>query len=209
MTISNQNIIPEISELYTLNQKDYNFACSILGNAFRVDPIWREILKDDPSKFSQVFGVPLKYTLKYGRVFAPNNEKLAIAAWLPSQFVEMTGWRMLRSGAIFAAMQLGANIGNKISQVFSIIDKDRKSNIQGQYVYLYVLGVSPSEQGKGLGTLLVKKMIDYLPSGIPLYLETETESNVKFYERLGFQVVNKIQIPVVDLPMWEMIHPGK
>jgi ribosomal protein S18 acetylase RimI-like enzyme len=204
-----QSIIPDISELYSLTQDDYNFASSLLGDAFRVDPIWSQILKDEPSKFSQAFGFPLKYTLKYGRVYAPDNQKLAIAAWLPTPYVDMNIWQLFRSGSLSVAMKLGMKVFKKITQVFQTVDNDRKLNITGQYINLFVLGVAPTQQKKGLGTLLVQKMIDHLPSGIPLYLETETESNVKFYERLGFHVLKEINVPILDLPMWEMLYSGK
>ena len=40
-------------------------------------------------------------------------------------------------------------------------------------------------------------------------LETETERNVRMYERFGFQVAQQIALPIVALPMWEMIRaPG-
>lgn len=39
-----------------------------------------------------------------------------------------------------------------------------------------------------------------------LYLETETGRNVAMYERFGFEVIRRITLPVVDLPMWEMVR---
>jgi hypothetical protein len=40
----------------------------------------------------------------------------------------------------------------------------------------------------------------------PIYLETETEKNVRMYERFGFTVVKQITLPVINLPMWEMVR---
>ena len=45
---------------------------------------------------------------------------------------------------------------------------------------------------------------------VPLYLETETENNVAMYEKYGFKVVKKTTLPIINLPMWEMVRaPGK
>ena len=55
-----------------------------------------------------------------------------------------------------------------------------------------------------MGTLLVKRMMENLPTKVPIYLETEAEQNVKFYEKLGFDLLNKIIIPKYNLPLWEM-----
>ena len=43
-------------------------------------------------------------------------------------------------------------------------------------------------------------------TGVPLYLETETEDNVKLYERFGFKLVKQILLDKIDLPMWEMLR---
>ena len=42
-------------------------------------------------------------------------------------------------------------------------------------------------------------------AGVSLYLETETEANVSMYEHFGFTVIKKIKLPIIDLPMWEMV----
>jgi len=198
--------IPTIEGLYQLTQDDFIPACNMLGDAFREDPIWSEIFKNQEEKFPLAFGVPIKYTLKYGKIFAPTSDLEALAAWLPTPYVNTTFWRFIRSGSILVAMKLGKDIGMQISKVFKQITKDRQNLMKGDYVYLYVLGVSPEKQGNGLGTNLVRKMQNNLAPNIPIYLETESERNVSFYERLGFEVVNKFQVPMLDLPMWEMVY---
>ena len=43
----------------------------------------------------------------------------------------------------------------------------------------------------------------------PVYLETETEANVGYYERLGFDIVEQTIAAGLDLPIWLMIRrPG-
>ena len=39
---------------------------------------------------------------------------------------------------------------------------------------------------------------------IPIYLDTETERNVKWYERFGFKTVEQMTLPVIEQPMWAM-----
>ena len=44
---------------------------------------------------------------------------------------------------------------------------------------------------------------------IPIYTETQTERNVRSYERLGFKQLGRITLPIIDLPQWELIRePG-
>ena len=204
-----KSIIPEITDLYRLTPEDYPSACEVLGLAFREDPIWKAILRDDPDKFSVVFGVPLKYCLKYGVVLASSPKLEGIAAWLPSEYIESTFFRLLMSGALWSAFKLGSKIGKLIQEVFEIITEDREKNMKVTYLYLYVIGVAPEHQGKGIGTNLINNMISQLPPEIPIYLETETERNVSLYERLGFKILKKIMVPSLQLPMWEMLHDRK
>jgi len=201
--------IPIIPELYQLTHTDFTPACIMLGQAFREDPIWNEILKDEPDKFSILFGVPLKYTLKYGKVYGNSSNLEGIAAWLPSEYMNMNFYRLIRSGAFMSALKLGSKIGKVIREVFDIIVKDRESHMKGPYVYLYVIGVSPDHQKQGIGSKLINIVLDHLSTDIPIYLETETERNVRLYERLGFKVLKKITVPTLELPMWEMLYNRK
>lgn len=43
-----------------------------------------------------------------------------------------------------------------------------------------------------------------------VYLETDTEDNVKLYEHYGFKVVKEVILPDLEIPMWEMARaPSK
>ena len=43
--------------------------------------------------------------------------------------------------------------------------------------------------------------------GVPCYLETQTEGNVAFYRKRGFDTVLEEREPVGDLPIWFMVRP--
>ena len=73
--------------------------------------------------------------------------------------------------------------------------------------YLQVIGVDPARQGEGLGSILVREGLSRADTaGTPTYVETETEGNVAFYEKHGFEVVEKIVPKRVGLPMWLMVR---
>lgn len=59
--------------------------------------------------------------------------------------------------------------------------------------YLWILGTDPQQQGKGYGSAILTKAIrEQELNQIPLYLETSSEANVKYYERKGFSLYRSI-----------------
>ena len=73
--------------------------------------------------------------------------------------------------------------------------------------YLLPIAVDPEEQGKGYGSLLLREMFKIIDNEkLPIYLETNTEKNVGFYQRYGFEVLEYAIIPKTDIPIWCMLR---
>ena len=63
--------------------------------------------------------------------------------------------------------------------------------------YLCVLGVGPSTQGTGVGSALVRTVLDEADRDrLPAYVESSKERNLPFYERHGFRVVERLDFPL-------------
>ena len=73
-----------------------------------------------------------------------------------------------------------------------------------QHWHLGPVGVLPSHQGKGIGTELLSRFCKEVDACLaPAYLETDTDKNVRFYGRFGFQVVEETEIfEVKNSYMW-------
>jgi ribosomal protein S18 acetylase RimI-like enzyme len=103
------------------------------------------------------------------------------------------------------------SVTRKMAPAFLPIERDRREHMRGRaFIYLQIIGVAPRHQGKGFGGRLLRAIIaESEQEGRPLYLETETEENVRLYERFGFRVIRKLILPGLELPMWEMARePG-
>jgi len=198
--------IPKLHNLYRVTPDDFEKGSTVLGKAFREDPIWSRLLEGQHHKFRTVFGLSLKYTLKYGHVYAPTSDLEGLAAWLASPYTNITFWRLIKSGAIIPVVRLGGRIIQKVSKAFDRVEKHRKTFMKKPFLYLFALGVHPENQGHGIGSKLVKYMLDKLHSGIPVYLETETEDNIRFYQKFGFELEKSIHVPFFNLPMHIMVY---
>jgi len=71
--------------------------------------------------------------------------------------------------------------------------------------YLATLGTEPSKQGTGIGTALMKPVLDSADrAGEPAYLESSKERNVAFYSRFGFEVTKELRAVESAPPIWLM-----
>jgi len=200
--------------LYKVQKGDIARVVKVLADAFQYDPLWNKVFEgesDLEKKFLALFEVPVRHCLKYGEVYATSEELGGIIAWVPGKYAEMTMWRMIRSGALGAAMRMGSNASKKMGPVFKSITEDRNAHMAGHnFLYLLIVGVATELQGKGVGRKLIDAVIEKSErEGLQLYLETETEENAKIYEHFGFRLIKKITLPLVDLPMWEMVREPK
>jgi len=196
---------------YRVQKGDIIRAGKVLADAFQHDPLWNKIYEgesDIEKRFRAHFEVPVRYCLKYGEVYAPSEDLEGVVAWVPGKYADMTAWRIIRSGAVGAAMRMGSNASKKMRLVFKPVTEDRHEHMaRSTYLYLLVVGVATRSQGKGFGRKLIGAVIEKSErEGLQLYLETELEENVKMYEHFGFRLLKRITLPIVDLPMWEMVR---
>lgn len=78
--------------------------------------------------------------------------------------------------------------------------------------YLMYLGVLPGQQGGGIGSALLQESLRLVleREEAPIYLETGTERNVRFYERFGFEVREAgVQLVPGETRHWTMLRPAR
>lgn len=203
----------QLDNLYKVKKKDAPQAGIVLAHAFQDDPVWKMFFKAGTGidQRGVMFESPIRYGLRYGAVYAPSEQLEGIAIWFPGELADMTIWRLIRSRAIFAglkAMKVCNSLVRKQAQIFKPLQADRKAHMKGRpYIYLMIIGVAPEFQGQGLGGKLLGALIEESErAGLPIYVETELEMHVSMYEKLGFRVLNWLTLPVINLPMCEMVR---
>lgn len=189
-----------------LRKPQLKTATQAMSEAFAEDPLAR-YLQPDESKLRPFndwfFERSLNYGLMWGDVWA-DSEAQGAAAWLRPGETDMTFWRTFRAGFMTLPFKAGLSGMSRFNHLDKVLERMRKASIKGRYWYLMLLGVSPSAQGSGLGSALVKTGTDRADDdGVPCYLETETKQNVEFYQRRGFEVSAEAEI-APGFTMWSM-----
>ena len=74
-----------------------------------------------------------------------------------------------------------------------------------EHWYLAFIGVDPEWQGRGIGTALLRPVLERCDrEGLPAYLEASSPRNRACYERNGFRVVEEYRVARDAPPGWRM-----
>jgi len=197
-----------ISGLYKIQQKDLKNAVDVLTDAFSEDSMWKEIFNDE-DKNRAISEVMVRFCLKYGNVLSTSDNLEGVMAIAPYD-KDMTALRVIRSGGFLLSMKI-AGEAKKMKVLSNAIEEAKKSLNLGPHIHLLIMGVSQEFQGKGFGGKLLRAVIEEAETERkPIYLETQKEDNVNFYEKYGFSVKKKIILPKpLNLPMWLMVRDVK
>ena len=197
--------------MYKLMEKDVKKAAAVLDDAFQFEPIWKVILKGKSREQGAAwFSSPVRYCMVYGSAYAPSSEIEGFIGYLPSEYAEMTLGRMLRARTMRGTRKAGLSPVFRMAPL-AILGKHRKEYMKDRkHLYVIILGVAQKHQRQGFGSKLIRHVIaESEKTGLPIYLETSTDENVAFYKSLGFRVIDKITIPKMNLPQYELIREPK
>lgn len=133
-------------------------------------------------------------------------------------FVRAFGGAALDHGTAFAsegfggaALWLPPGVGPDEAAVAAVVERqvppERQATVQGfmeemgrhhpdePHWYLPLIGVDPSQQGRGLGAALLRYALARVDrEGRLAYLESTNPANVSLYRRHGFELMDTIQV---------------
>ena len=195
-----------------LAPKDFSAAGGTLSRAFLDDPLWSALMPDSQTRqtmLAQMFRGLAKTTAAANGVAETTQGREAVALWLgPGK--DLGWWSMVMSGMSMPrfVMKLVAQDRRRMMAVLRQMDQRSRELMPRPHWYLEAIGVEPRHQGAGFGSALLRAgMCRADRDKTPVYLETETEGNVGYYERLGFEVVEQTISTGLNLPIWLMIRP--
>ena len=174
-----------------------------MARAFDDDPIANWFAAQDKRRARRIYDfmdVAFQIVWPGGEIYTTDDLQGG-AYWSPPG-----KWKMgvLQQVRLFPAMIRTASLRRLPSVVSGLNAIERKHPHEPHY-YLLALGVEPELQGRGLGTQLMAPILERCDrERVPAYLESSKEKNVPLYERNGFTVTEKFQVPNGGPPIWLM-----
>jgi ribosomal protein S18 acetylase RimI-like enzyme len=174
-----------------------------LARAFHDDPVaeWAcRIERLRPRMLEQFHSARLRHLLADEEVWTVGGGASA-ALWAPPGRWKTT----VRQDLELARCQLHPRLALRAGLVaLGLLGIERSHPVEPPHWYLAVLGTDPAAQGQGLGSAVMRPVLERCDAdGVGAFLESSKERNIDFYARHGFKVMHERLLPRGP-KMWAM-----
>ena len=179
-------------------------ASAVLARAFQDDPAWSWVL---PNARRRATLLPWLFQTGFeiadAEVWTIEGDIVGVARWLPPGQPNVHVGATLR--ALVATPLRVREATNRFFAYGRAVESFRARAMPEPHWYLAGIGVDPRSQGRGVGTALLAKGTDAADAaGLPCALLTNSERNLSFYRRRGFEVVLEGRTPEHGPRAWMM-----
>ena len=204
MTTTPMNAVdlPAAHTIVKATDRDIKQVCEILGDAFSNDPVvnW---LTPKASIYPALFRVEAESLYRKHDHVLINSDHTGAALWLPAgvSLKAPFHWRSITTlfSLIFAGGLGTLKRGAELEKVFA------DNHPTEPHFYLHAVGAALNNQGKGIGSALLKTGLAACDAqGMPAYLESTNPRNNPLYERYGFKVIGEATLSGDGPTVWFM-----
>ena len=192
-------------------------ACSSAVAALEDDPFYRSICApyySDTVRRRAVLAKYFDYSIqegrKLGRCIHLADETRGVAVWLLPQSSRLESQAAQRKRTFLHAALSPKGCENYY-RIIEFMSAKSASLVDEAAWYLSIVAVDPAAQGQGLGRKLLEPTITEADhAGVTCYLETFSQRNLSFYQRLGFSAAARFTEPTTAAEYTVMVRrPGK
>lgn len=181
--------------------KDLPMLVETLVAAFVDDPVMTWVIPDAhrrPEILRAFFEITVDVYQPYGELYITDPTPAAGAVWVPPG-CQPTGEHTEQLVAWY--LEVTEENSERFLAAIELMDE---CHPQEPHDYLFLLGTRPEWQSRGLGSALLREVLERCDrEGRPAYLEATNEGNRRLYLRHGFEVTGEIRLRDGP-PMWPM-----
>ncbi len=180
-------------------------AAKLLGRAYRDNPLTFALLGDDTDIRTHtdevVFGIRMSVMQPPPLVVREGNRVVGVCGFDPPGGSKMTPDDGRK------AMEAYAVVPGAPGKLMQVLAAWGQFTPKEPHWNLGPVGVDVDRHGQGIGSAMVRAFCEFMDAQrAAAFLETDTEKNVRLYERLGFETIHHADI--LDVPMWFMWRPA-
>ena len=183
-----------MTDVRSATRDDVEACVGVLTRAFHDDP-GAIVFEPDPERRAAIlpgfFRTFVSASLaEGGDLVVAGTPVSGLASWFGPERWGPSEEAMLAHGFERVVEEFGPAAARRMLDMTAEIERQHELLIDGPHLRLEFFGVDPVAQGSGIGSALIDhghRRADAM--GLPCYLETFTEPNVRFYERRGYRVV--------------------
>ncbi|HUC36793.1 MAG TPA: GNAT family N-acetyltransferase [Acidimicrobiales bacterium] len=177
----------------------------MLARAFDDDPVPNFLFRGDRRRrrgLRRFFSIQMRHMYLGDGEMWTTADKAGAALWAPPSKPRPGLGDLLRLLPVLPDL-LG--LGRDAGTAAHLLQSVERARPHQEHWYLATLGTDPQRQGQGVGSALLREVLEKVDSeGLPAYLESSKERNVPFYARHGFEVTGEIHTPRGGPTLWLM-----
>lgn len=143
---------------------------------------------------------------RHGALVTADDQKSGAALWWRPLAPEIETQRS-KNKREFIRQYVGSSCIESDDAMVAFMAEKSARQIDPQAWYLSIINIHPNAQGRGLGVHLVERILqqtDRLKRAT--YLETFSPPNISFYERFGYQTLDRVYEPTSKTDYWLMVR---
>jgi GNAT superfamily N-acetyltransferase len=195
-------------------RRDDTDACArVLAQAFHEDPGTILFEPDDARRAAilpRFFRTFVAASLdEDGDLVVAGDPAEGIACWFGPDQHGPSPDAMGRSGFGDVLEAAGPDASQRLLAMVGELDAQHERLTDGDHLRLEFFGVTPASQGSGIGSALIEhghRRADDL--GIPCYLDTFTQQNVRYYGRRGYEIADEFTVGD-GIPVYGLLRPPR
>ncbi len=199
-----------VYEPVPLQEHQIEAAGELIARAHFDDPGSRYIIPEDEARARlspALFTASIRFGHLYGLCHTTAGSLAGATMWLIPGHTDAPLWKMLRSGLLSAYLTVGISRVRRGLNYINSTERWHKHYAPGPHWYLFLIGVEPRCQGKGIGSALLRPVLERADEQQrPCYLETGNHINVAFYQKHGFDLVGEADVPRGGPHIWCMLR---
>ena len=210
-TSTDQKSGPRVALIFPEHYAD---AAGVLSRAFADDPLINALVPEPREtvararRLAGLFTVVLRLQRADGQpVFGVFEAGRLIAAAVVEGTMHSSGGAAVARGLLSLPTMVRAVGWGGVRRSIKLVDTLTRNHPPRPHLYLNILGVEPSFQGRHCGLAILNHLREIVEARSDLdgvYLETATEANVAYYTRHGYEVIGEFH--PLGVRMWRMFQ---